>query len=94
MRHSSPRHCQRHIPRFGIDRPRHVDNITINEYYNTAEPIPVLGFEQADFGESFDEYDGDDDGSLDALALLNPGQGCPGAATSRVSPGRACTGPD
>jgi len=26
------------------------------------------------------------------IGRVNPGQGCPGAATSRVSPGRACTG--
>ncbi|CAI8944269.1 protein of unknown function [Methylocaldum szegediense] len=26
------------------------------------------------------------------LGWVNPGQGCPGAATSRASPGRACTG--
>ncbi|HYE36402.1 DUF2076 domain-containing protein [Methylocaldum sp.] len=46
--------------------PENVENITINEYYNTDEPAADPGFEQADFDDSsegFDDYD--NDGSLD-----------------------------
>jgi len=46
--------------------PENVENITINEYYNTDEPASDLDFDQADFDDSNDGFDDyDDDGSLD-----------------------------
>jgi len=45
--------------------PENVENITINEYYNSDEPASDPGFEQADFDDSSAGFDYDDDGSLD-----------------------------
>jgi hypothetical protein len=46
--------------------PENAERMAVNEYYNADEPASDLDFEQADFDDLSDGFDGyDDDGSLD-----------------------------